>query len=527
MKTAKTIIFILLLSLLFGCDRIDLGNYSIRNRSEKSVASTTIENKLAEVTTPKIIRKLNPELEQYQPRVEIVVPNAGKTFEKTDVKIKLAVEDLPIFQDDKLNLGNHVNLIVDNEPPQPIYSLEEPIVIKNLAPGTHTVRAFAVRAWGESFKNRGAYAQTTFNVLTETNENRPNLELPLLTYNSPTGTYGAEPLLLDYFIDNSLKSADTESWQVKTTINGHSFVVSEWQPYYLTGFEPGENWVQLELIDSNGKAIENTFNNTVRVFNYDPQQQDTLAKLVTNNVSLEEARSVVEQNYYLQPVGTPEVIDIEELEEMVEPEIVVSDSDTTDIDEDNLDLTVIEKDSEVPNALTPEVQEISGSEPVLNNMERDRAIASQAEIGSKVDAVSPTASTAAEKTQGNKIDKISNSSIPVNAKAIESKIAEDKQIDADTILSRSSEKPAELETNTNKIAVTKSNVPEEKVIEIVIPDPESVEINGSNIAIIPTKETEQKITESEVTNKLLWWKKLLIRVRQSIEALARQLPDEV
>ena len=96
-----------------------------------------------------------------------------------------------------------MNLIVDNEPFQAIYNIDRPITIKNLAPGSHTIRAFAVTPWGESFKNEGAYAQTTFNVLTETNDNRPDFSRPLLTYNSPTGTYGAEPLLLDFYLTNA------------------------------------------------------------------------------------------------------------------------------------------------------------------------------------------------------------------------------------------------------------------------------------------------------------------------------------
>ncbi|MEY2856277.1 MAG: hypothetical protein RLZZ74_586, partial [Cyanobacteriota bacterium] len=336
MKTVRTIIFILVLSCLIGCEQLQLDNYPIsdwttpslrdfppgtlRDRTDKTRALDS--SNLAEVTSPQVIQELDQELRQYSPQVKITAPIGSKTFNQADVEIKLAVSDLPIFQDDRLHLGNHVNLIVDNEPLQAIYSLDEPIIIKNLAPGTHSVRAFAVSPWGESFKNEGAYAQTTFNVLTQTNNNRPNTDLPLLTYNSPTGTYGAEPVLLDFYlsypdaaISFAQKNLDHPEWQVKATVNGTSFMIEDWQPYYLTGFKPGDNWIQLELIDQSGKTIENTFNNTVRVFNYDPQQQDTLAKLVTNQISLNDAQSIVKQSYYIQPIETPEIVELEDVAE--------------------------------------------------------------------------------------------------------------------------------------------------------------------------------------------------------------------
>ena len=527
MKTLKTIIFILLLGLLIGCQQLDPDNYSIRDRSDRSVALTTIDSKLAEVTTPRIIRELNRELAQYQPQVKIAAPKAGKTFNKTDVAVLLTVEDLPIFQDNQLNLGNHVNLIVDNEPLQTVSSLNEPIIIKNLAPGTHTIRAFAVRPWGESFKNQGAYAQTTFNVLTETNENRPNPELPLLTYSSPTGTYGAEPMLLDYFVNSSKKYPKTESWRIRATVNGNSFIVAEWQPYYLTGFEPGENWVQLELIDSEGKAIENTFNNTVRVFNYDPQRQDTLAKLIENDIVLEEARKIVKQDDYIQPVAeTPEIIDFEQLEKGVEPRIIINDSDMNmnSSEKVNLGTSAVEKDSEAFEVITPE-EEMFTSKSAPGEYRSDKAIAPRAESSSKyVISSEPISSFVPEKTQ---ID-IANR---VDAKTNEQKIVEDEQSDlverADNLnVVRS--KSAEVDTNTNKIEIAKSDLPQERVAEIAIPKPESAKISGSDIATtIPTIESKKDLSEPEVAVKSLWWKKILVRVRRSIEALARQLPEEV
>ena len=323
MKTLRTIISILLISCSIGCQQL-VDDVSTSDRPQESL-SAVLKSSLSEVTTPKTIGELKQSLEQYSPQVKIITPREGKTFERTDIELELAVEGLPVFQDDRLKLGNHLNLIVDNEPLPPVYDLEQPILLKNLIPGTHTLRVFAATPWGESFKNKGAYAQATFNVLTETNGNYPNPKLPLLTYNSPTGTYGAEPILLDFYLRNPdfiLNKSDNEieKLSIRATVNGTSFIIKKWQPYYLTGFKPGENWVQLELIDEFGNDIENAFNNTVRVFDYNPQQQDALAKLVTNRLPANEAQAIVDRDYYLQPVEIPEIIGSENNSE---PETII------------------------------------------------------------------------------------------------------------------------------------------------------------------------------------------------------------
>jgi hypothetical protein len=52
-----------------------------------------------------------------------------------------------------------------DEPYKAVYDLSEPLVFKDLSPGTHTLRVFASRPWHESFKNQGAFDQRTFHIL--------------------------------------------------------------------------------------------------------------------------------------------------------------------------------------------------------------------------------------------------------------------------------------------------------------------------------------------------------------------------
>jgi len=85
--------------------------------------------------------------------------------------------------------------------------------------------------WQESFKNDGAFAETTFHILTKTGKNAPDNNLPLLTYSSPQGIYGAEPILLDFYLSNApLRLSNTangdnnlQDWRIRVTVNGESF----------------------------------------------------------------------------------------------------------------------------------------------------------------------------------------------------------------------------------------------------------------------------------------------------------------
>ena len=146
---------LLVSGLLSGC------NHSLTPAPPKLglFPSPVVAGKLAEVATPLLIEQLRPSLEQYKPQVRILSPQPEEILKKTKVAVKLEVQDLPLFQNPDLEMGPHVHLILDNQPYQAIYDIEQPIILSDLTPGTHTLRAFPVRPWHESFKNDGAYAQ--------------------------------------------------------------------------------------------------------------------------------------------------------------------------------------------------------------------------------------------------------------------------------------------------------------------------------------------------------------------------------
>ncbi|WP_055074520.1 hypothetical protein [Pseudanabaena sp. 'Roaring Creek'] len=241
---------------------------------------------LVEVSPPTEIQRLSRFLEKYTPQVSIVSPKPDEVLPNTDVSVKFDVKNLPIFKNAEFGLGPHVHVTLDNQEYKALYDLNQTVTFEHLSAGTHTIRAFASRPWHESFKNEGAYAQTTFHVLTKTGENAPEAKVPLLTYSRPVGTYGAEPIMLDFYVQNvplpelSKDDLAIDDWQVRATVDGQSFTFDRWEPIYLKGFNAGQNWVKLELIEPDGDAIANVFNSTAHVINYQPNGTDTLARLV-------------------------------------------------------------------------------------------------------------------------------------------------------------------------------------------------------------------------------------------------------
>jgi hypothetical protein len=273
----------------------------------------TTDGPLAEVNIPESISNLAPSLEKFQPQVRILSPQPDQILTDDSIAVKLQVSDLPIFKSPELGLGNHLHVILDKQIYQGVFDLTQPLVFKNLAAGTHTLRVFAARPWHESFKNAGAYAQSTFHVLTKTAENNPDPQQPLLTYSRPAGTYGAEPIMLDYYLTNApshpIANASTDripDWRIRATVNDQQFIIDRWTPIYLKGFKPGKNWVRLELLDDRGNPMPNVYNDTTSLITYDPQNRDALAQLIRGEIDPTLARSLIDPNYIAaKPVPSP------------------------------------------------------------------------------------------------------------------------------------------------------------------------------------------------------------------------------
>jgi len=306
----RWIIAVVLVLSLVSCTEKGISQEVTTSFQETQPKAAPAPRQFSEVSPPEVIQQLRPALEGYQPQVAILTPQADEVLSDNTVSVRFQVKDLPIFKDSQWQLGPNLHVILDNQPYIAVYDLNQPLVLSDLTPGTHTLRVFASRPWHESFKNEGAYAQTTFHVLTKTDDNNPDPSLPLLTYSRPQDNYGAEPILLDFYLTNAplhLVAKDNpddnfSDWRIRCTINGESFILDSWQPIYLQGFKPGKNWVKLEFLDNQGNPLRNVFNTTIRLITYRPNGQDTLSRIVRGDLKADEVRGIVDQSYVQVPV---------------------------------------------------------------------------------------------------------------------------------------------------------------------------------------------------------------------------------
>ena len=304
----KYLLLLIILVNLAGCGKaasqdVSVGLNQLNQNSQAD--SVKLSRQISEVSPPAVIQQLRQSLEVYQPQVKIVTPKSEEILQDNSLKVNFRVKDLPVFKNSQFGLGPHLQVILDNEKYQEVYDLQQPLEIPNLSAGTHTLRVFASSPWYESFKNEGAYDQVTFHVFTKSDHNNPDPKLPLLTYSRPQGDYGAEPILLDFYLTNAplhlvAKEESNEKigdWRIRCTFNGESFILDRWQSLYLKGFKTGKNWVKLEFLDGQGNPIKNVFNSSIRTITYNPKGKDTLAQIARGELKAEELRSIIDPKY--------------------------------------------------------------------------------------------------------------------------------------------------------------------------------------------------------------------------------------
>jgi hypothetical protein len=193
-------------------------------------------------------------------------------------------------------------VILDNQPYEAYYELDQPFELRNVSGGKHTLRVFPSRPWHESYKNNGAFQIVTFTVkgggdaskptttnkgetmaspassptparegkdMARSNAGEIDLTKPLLTYSRPKGEYAgadADPIMIDFWLVNARLGTD---YRVRYTVDGGApGFIDVWDPIWLSGWISGKHSVKLELIDKNGNVVENGgYNSTTREIN--------------------------------------------------------------------------------------------------------------------------------------------------------------------------------------------------------------------------------------------------------------------
>jgi hypothetical protein len=251
----------------------------------------TQQTDIEEVSSPVEIQQLRRSLSSQAPQVKIVGLKPDATIDQTTASIRFEVDDFPIFKDSELELGPHLTVLLDDQLYTDVYDAKQSITFTDLKAGTHRIQVFASTPWSESLKTPGAFDQLSFNVFAPTQANRAAVDQPRLIYGQPQGEYGAEPILLDYILTPTVAQTQP-NLKVQVTVNGNSFVTEEQPPIYLTGFKSGTNWIKVEVLGSNGRAIAPP-SEIIQLFTLKTGGTDTLSKLIRGDLDAKDAGQII------------------------------------------------------------------------------------------------------------------------------------------------------------------------------------------------------------------------------------------
>jgi hypothetical protein len=251
--------------------------------------------------------------DQANPTVKIVEPAANATVNSSTVRVKLELGgDLKGYQtgkDPATGMGNHIHVILDNQPYEAYYNLNQEFELRNVADGEHTLRVFPSRPWHESYKSEGAFQMVKFTVknggadttkpattgsgqtmsaasegkdMQQSTAGAVDATKPLLTYSRPKGEYkgtDADAIMIDFWLANAKLQGDGGEYRVRYSIDGgEAKFIDRWQPIWISGWSNGKHSVKVELVDKNGNVVDNGgYNSTTREITVVREGQTTTA----------------------------------------------------------------------------------------------------------------------------------------------------------------------------------------------------------------------------------------------------------
>lgn len=307
---------------LAGCSSDMNANTANANASATPAATgspTPAAQALSVVERPQKIKDQSAqrgEQDAAAPALSFVEPREGSTVTGSTVKVRLKLAgDLKGYQphkDPSTGMGNHIHVILDNQPYEAYYELGQPFELRNVSEGPHTIRVFASRPWHESYKNDGSFQMVSFTVkgggdasqptttnggqkmadnananasktppavvpteATEGKDMQPSKggaverTKPLLTYSRPKGEYkgpDADAIMIDFWLSNAKLQGDGGDYRVRYSVDGgEAKYIDKWEPIWLTGWAAGKHTVKLELVDKSGNVVDNGgYNSTSR-----------------------------------------------------------------------------------------------------------------------------------------------------------------------------------------------------------------------------------------------------------------------
>jgi hypothetical protein len=318
-------------SALAGCSSDMNANTEANANAAATASPTPAAQVLSVVERPQKIKDQmteRGEQDTASPALKIVEPKEGSTINGSTVKLNLQLAgDLKGYEphkDPATGMGNHIHVILDNQPYEAYYNIHQPFELRNVSEGAHTIRVFASRPWHESYKNNGSFQMVSFTVKSGGDASRPtttnggqkmadnNLDRaintnvnahansanaananatpaatpegkemqpstggavdrtkPLLTYSRPKGEYkGADTdaIMIDFWLTNAKLQSEGGDYRVRYTVDGgEPKFIDKWEPIWLAGWTAGKHNVKLELVDKDGNVVDNGgYNSTSR-----------------------------------------------------------------------------------------------------------------------------------------------------------------------------------------------------------------------------------------------------------------------
>jgi len=301
-------LFLLIASLVWvaACSNANPDNKNTTTSTAVTPSPTQVLSVVQRPQTILDLMKQRGEQDQAKPTLKIVSPANNATINGSTVEVKLDLSgDLKGYmphKDPTTGKGNHIHVILDNQPYEAYYEIGQPFELRNLAAGKHTLRVFASRPWHECYKNEGVFQMATFTVKGGGDASKPttasggqtvatpaaspqpsregkdmppstagavDAAKPLLTYSRPKGEYNgadSDPIMIDFWLSNGKLKNDGGEYTVRYIIDNEApRTIDTWGPIWLSGWTAGKHTVRLELLDKDAKPVDNGgYNTTTR-----------------------------------------------------------------------------------------------------------------------------------------------------------------------------------------------------------------------------------------------------------------------
>lgn len=196
-------------------------------------------------TGPVTLKIVSPTADEVIPVPE--APAGQPPAKGAPVTLKVELVNFETFEDAATKTGQRLEILVDNiSSTFPWRDATKPYTFKSLPKGTHMVRIFPVRPWGEAIKEPSALASVTFHVGEKDGKNTAEAGTPVLTVVAPRGKVkgDAGKVLLDVLVSGCPVAEPTvvDSCRLRYKVDTQPEVtLTKVEPVWLEGLTPGRH----------------------------------------------------------------------------------------------------------------------------------------------------------------------------------------------------------------------------------------------------------------------------------------------